>query len=65
MTYLRTVPPAEAVGEVRAMYEHQQAHLGYVPNYARAFGHRPEVMRRWAPCRTRHTSRWTRRSARR
>ena len=30
------------------MYARQQKHWGYVPNYAKVFCHRPEVMRRWA-----------------
>jgi uncharacterized peroxidase-related enzyme len=30
------------------MYERQQAHYGYVPNYAKVFCHRPEVMGLWA-----------------
>jgi uncharacterized peroxidase-related enzyme len=30
------------------MYDRQQKHYGYVPNYATVFSHRPEVMRRWA-----------------
>jgi hypothetical protein len=29
------------------MYQHQQDHWGYVPNYAKVFSHRPEVMARW------------------
>lgn len=47
MSFIHTVPPREATGEVRAMYERQQAHWGYVPNYAKAFSHRPEVLARW------------------
>jgi uncharacterized peroxidase-related enzyme len=48
MAFIRTVPPAEAEGEVRAMYERTQAQLGYVPNYAKAFSLRPHVMGSWA-----------------
>jgi uncharacterized peroxidase-related enzyme len=29
------------------MYARQQSSYGYVPNYAKVFGHRPEVMVRW------------------
>jgi len=47
MSYITTVSPQDAEGEVLAMYERQQAHWGYVPNYARSFSHRPEVMARW------------------
>ncbi len=30
------------------MYERNQAQLGYVPNYAKAFSLRPQVMDSWA-----------------
>jgi alkylhydroperoxidase family enzyme len=30
------------------MYERQQAHYGYLPNYAKVFCYRPEIMRLWA-----------------
>jgi alkylhydroperoxidase family enzyme len=29
------------------MYQRQENHWGYVPNYATVFSHRPEVMGRW------------------
>ena len=47
MSYIETVPLDEATGEVREMYERQQGAWGYVPNYAKSFSHRPEVMARW------------------
>jgi len=47
MTFINTIAPADAAGETRAMYERQQSSYGYVPNYAKVFGHRPEVMVRW------------------
>ena len=47
MTFIRTIPPAEATGEVYAMYKRQQDFWGYVPNYARAMSGRPEVLARW------------------
>lgn len=47
MLYIETIAPAEARGEVRAMYQRQQASWGYVPNYAKVFSHRPEVLARW------------------
>ena len=47
MSYIETVPLEEATGEVREMYERQQGSWGYVPNYAKSFSHRPEVMARW------------------
>ena len=47
MPFIKTIAPADAEGEVKAMYERQQAAWGFVPNYAKAFSHRPEVMARW------------------
>lgn len=47
MSYIKTVPLEEATGEVREMYERQQEAWGYVPNYAKSFSHRTEVMARW------------------
>src|SRR5690606_39197474 len=43
-----TIPASWATGDTFAMYDRQQKHYGYVPNYATVFSHRPEVMRRWA-----------------
>jgi uncharacterized peroxidase-related enzyme len=48
MAFIRTIPPAEAEGDVREMYERAQAQLGYVPNYAKAFSLRPQLMDCWA-----------------
>lgn len=48
MSFIDTIAPEQASGEVLAMYRRQQAHFGYLPNYARVFCHRPEVMASWA-----------------
>ncbi len=48
MPLIHTTPVAEATGPVEAMYRRQQDAFGYVPNYARAFSHRPELMTLWA-----------------
>jgi len=48
MAFIETTSPKDASGDVRAMYERQQSHYGYVPNYAKVFSHRPELMRLWA-----------------
>jgi len=48
MTFIETIPPALADGAVAVMYLRQEAFWGYVPNYAKVFCHRPEVMARWA-----------------
>lgn len=48
MAFIETFPVNQATGEVRAMYERAQANLGYVPNYAKVFSLRPEVMGAWS-----------------
>ena len=48
MAFIDTVPPDRADPAVAAMYLRQQSAWGYVPNYAKVFCHRPEVMARWA-----------------
>jgi len=48
MAFIETLSEPEVDGDARAMYERQRAHYGYVPNYAKVFCHRPEVMRLWA-----------------
>lgn len=47
MTFIDTLRPADASGEVLEMYQRQEDHWGYVPNYAKLFSHRPEVLARW------------------
>ena len=47
MSFIRTIPAKQATGAARDMYARQQEHWGYVPNYAKDFSHRPEVMARW------------------
>lgn len=48
MPFIETTPPGMARGPVREMYLGQQSAFGYVPNYAKAFCHRPELMTLWA-----------------
>lgn len=48
MSYIQTIPAQQATGETRVMYERQQHHYGYLPNYARIFCYRPELMKLWA-----------------
>ncbi|MFN8580395.1 MAG: peroxidase-related enzyme [Gemmatimonadaceae bacterium] len=47
MAFIDSVPVQDSAGDVRAMYVASQAPLGYVPNYARLFSHRPKVMGAW------------------
>jgi uncharacterized peroxidase-related enzyme len=48
MAFIHTIPVEEAAGEVRAMYERTQTAHGYVPNYAKAFSLRPDVLDGWS-----------------
>lgn len=48
MAYIETTSPAEARGAVRELYTRQQSKYGYVPNYAKVYCHRPELMALWA-----------------
>jgi uncharacterized peroxidase-related enzyme len=48
VAFIDTIDDRDIDADVRAMYERQQSHFGYVPNYARAFCHRPHVMKLWA-----------------
>jgi uncharacterized peroxidase-related enzyme len=48
MAFVHTVPVNRASGDVHAMYERIEAAVGYVPNYAKLFSHRPQVMATWA-----------------
>jgi len=48
MAFVQTIPVEQASADVRAMYERAQATLGYVPNYAKLFSHRPHVMAAWS-----------------
>lgn len=47
MAFIKTIPAAEATGHVLEMYERQETAWGYIPDYAKVFCHRPEVMARW------------------
>jgi len=57
MPYLQTVPPEEAAGEVKTMYDRDLATQGYVANYTRAFSGRPEVLHGWQALKNAITSR--------
>ena len=47
MAFINTIRANQASGEAHKMYKRQEDHWGYVPNYAKVFSHRPEVMARW------------------
>jgi uncharacterized peroxidase-related enzyme len=48
MSFIQTIPDADIDDDVRAMYERQQSFWGFVPNYAKVFCYRPEMMALWA-----------------
>jgi uncharacterized peroxidase-related enzyme len=48
MAFIDVIPEADIGDDVRAMYDRQQSHWGFVPNYAKVFCHRPEIMGLWA-----------------
>ncbi len=48
MAFIEILPESVIDDDVRAMYARQQAHWGFVPNYAKVFCHRPEIMGLWA-----------------
>ena len=45
--FIQTVSNAEAEGKLRDVYESDQKNLGYVPNVARVFSLRPDVLETW------------------
>jgi uncharacterized peroxidase-related enzyme len=47
MAFIETTPPERAAGEVADMYRADGDGPGYVPNYTRAFSHRPAVYAAW------------------
>lgn len=47
MAFIKTLPTDRVTGAAHDMYCRQEDHWGYVPNYAKVFSHRPEVMARW------------------
>jgi uncharacterized peroxidase-related enzyme len=48
MAFIDTISAHDAEGDVREMYSRQQRDHGFVPNYAKVFSHRPEVMTLWS-----------------
>jgi uncharacterized peroxidase-related enzyme len=47
MAFLQTIPPADASGPVREMYEQAQKRFGNVPNWTQAFSLRPGTLDGW------------------
>jgi uncharacterized peroxidase-related enzyme len=47
MTFIETVPEAEAAGATATMYATDRDVFGYLPNFTRAFSQRPAVYAAW------------------
>src|SRR5919199_104037 len=47
MPYISTIPEDEATGAVAALYEGDRQTFGFLPNFTRAYSHRPEVYAGW------------------
>ena len=47
MTFIETVPPADATGSVAELYESDRATFGHLPNFTTAFSLRPKVYEAW------------------
>lgn len=45
--FIQITPEAEAEGKLREIYEGDQKSLGYVPNHAKVFSLRPDVLEAW------------------
>ncbi len=47
MTFINTIPEADARDAVRAMYDKARDEHGFLPNLVKAFSQRPQVMAAW------------------
>jgi uncharacterized peroxidase-related enzyme len=47
MAFISTIPESEAATDVKEMYAKNRESVGYVPNYAKVFSHRPQIMEAW------------------
>ena len=45
--FIRTISEADAEGKLREIYESDLKSLGYIPNHAKVFSLRPEVLAAW------------------
>lgn len=47
MAYISTIPKDNAPEDVKKMYAKSKESMGYIPNYTKAFSHRPKIMEAW------------------
>lgn len=52
MAFIEATQPKDSTDEAREMFARQQAKYGYVPNYAKVFGDRADIMNLWADLQT-------------
>lgn len=45
--FIKTIPEAEAEGKLRTIYEGDIQNMGYVPDHAKVFSLRPDVLEAW------------------
>jgi uncharacterized peroxidase-related enzyme len=45
--FIQTISESEAEGKLRDVYEADQKNMGYVPNHAKVFSLRPDVLEAW------------------
>ena len=48
MTFIETVPEDQAQGQLAEIYATEKSSNGFIPNYTRTFGHRPDLYLAWA-----------------
>lgn len=47
MAFIKTIPPEEATGTLRELYDYDVKNLGYVANYTSVLSLHPEIMVGW------------------
>lgn len=47
MAFIHTVPPEEATGELRELYDQDVKYQGYVANHTQALSLRPKAIAAW------------------
>lgn len=47
MSFIRTIPPEQADGLLKTIYDEQIEKLGYIPNYHQLFSLRPQASLAW------------------
>ena len=47
MTFIRTIPPEEATGLLKELYDYDGKQLGFNANYTKALSLHPEILAAW------------------